>query len=128
MSQNLISWIARIVVAIIFFQTLFFKFTAAPESVALFEALGMEPYGRIGSGVAELIAGILILIPKTKAIGGLLALGIISGAILSHFAILGIEVNGDGGTLFILAVVVFIGALVTLFLHKDELPIIGKNS
>ena len=127
MNQNLISWIARIVVAVIFFQTLFFKFTAAPESVAMFETLGMEPYGRIGSGIGELIAGILILIPKTRAIGGLLALGIISGAIISHLTVLGIEVNGDS-SLFMMAIVVFIGALVTLFLHKDELPLIGNKS
>ena len=127
MNKNLISWIARIVVAVIFFQTLFFKFTAAPESVAMFETLGMEPYGRIGSGIGELIAGILILIPKTRAIGGLLALGIISGAIISHLTVLGIEVNGDS-SLFMMAIVVFIGALVTLFLHKDELPLIGNKS
>ena len=127
MNQNLISWIARIVVAVIFFQTLFFKFTAAPESVAMFETLGMEPYGRIGSGIGELIAGILILIPKTRAIGGLLALGIISGAIISHLTVLGIEVNGDS-SLFMMAIVIFIGALVTLILHKDELPLIGNKS
>jgi len=128
MSRNTISWIARIVVAVILLQTLFFKFTAAPESVAIFEKMGIEPYGRIGSGIVELIAGVLLLIPRTKAIGALLALGTISGALISHFTVLGIEVDGDGGGLFALAMVVFIGSLLLLYFHKDELPIIGKNT
>ena len=128
MSRNTISWIARIVVAVILLQTLFFKFTAAPESVAIFEKMGIEPYGRIGSGIVELIAGVLLLIPRTKAIGALLALGTISGALISHFTVLGIEVDGDGGGLFALAVVVFLGSLLLLFFHKNELPIIGDNS
>lgn len=128
MSRNTISWIARIVVAVILLQTLFFKFTAAPESVAIFEKMGIEPYGRIGSGIVELIAGILLLIPRTKAIGALLALGTISGALISHFTVLGIEVDGDGGGLFALAMVVFIGSLLLLYFHKNELPIIGKNT
>ena len=128
MSRNTISWIARIVVAVILLQTLFFKFTAAPESVAIFEKMGIEPYGRIGSRIVELIAGILLLIPRTKAIGALLALGTISGALISHFTVLGIEVDGDGGGLFALAMVVFIGSLLLLYFHKNELPIIGKNT
>lgn len=125
--KNIISWVARIVVAFILLQTIFFKFTGAPESVYIFEQMGIEPYGRIGSGIVELIAGVLLLITRTRVIGALLAFGTISGALLSHFTVLGIEVNGDGGGLFAMAVVVFILSLLLLIFHKEELPIIGDK-
>lgn len=121
-----VSWIIRIVAAGILFQTLYFKFGAEPQSVAIFTKLGIEPWGRIGSGVIELIAGILILIPKTRIYGALAGMAIMSGAFLSHLTKLGIEVNGDGGTLFILAIVVFILCLATVIIHKNELPFFGK--
>ena len=116
----LISWLFRIVAAVILLQTLFFKFTGAPESIYIFETLGLEPVGRIGSGVAELIASILLLIPRTAWLGALMGLGVISGAIVSHLTKLGIEVQGDGGLLFILALVVFVGCAVVLYLHRTE--------
>lgn len=122
-----VSWVAQLVVAGILLQTLFFKFTAAPESVYIFTTLGLEPVGRIGSGVAELIAAVLLLVPATAALGALLALGVIAGAIGSHLTVLGIEVQGDGGLLFGLAVVVFVGSLVVLWLRRAELPIVGKR-
>lgn len=125
--KNTISWIARIIVAFILLQTIFFKFTGAPESVYIFEQMGIEPYGRIGSGIVELIAGVLLLITSTRTIGALLAFGTISGALLSHLTVLGIEVNGDGGGLFAMAVVVFIFSLLLLIFHKEELPIIGDK-
>ncbi len=116
----------RIIAAIIFIQTLFFKFTGAPESVYIFETLGLEPYGRIGSGVAELIASVLLLVPRTAGWGALLGLGIISGAILSHLTQLGIEVQGDGGLLFGLAVVVFFCCAIALWLNRNQFPVL-KN-
>lgn len=115
------SWIAQLAVAGILAQTLYFKFTAAPESVWIFETLGLEPWGRIGTGIAELVAVALLLIPSTAALGALLALGVISGAIVSHLTKLGIEVRGDGGLLFGLAVAVFAGSLVVLWLRRPEL-------
>lgn len=120
-----LSWALRIVVAAILFQTLFFKFTGAPESVYIFSTLGMEPAGRIASGIAELIAGILLLVPATVTLGALLSLGVISGAILSHLTVLGIVVQDDGGLLFILALVVFFGSALTLWLHRREIPVVG---
>lgn len=120
-------WIAQLVVAGILAQTLFFKFTGAEESVYIFKTLGMEPWGRIGSGVAELIAAILLLIPQTSAIGAILSLGVISGAIISHLTKLGIEVKGDHGLLFILACVVFVGSLVILFIRRGQVPIVGST-
>ena len=119
------SWTLRIGVAALFLQTLFFKFTGAPESVYIFETLGAEPWGRIGSGIAELIAAILLLVPATKIYGALLSLGVITGAIGSHLTKLGIEVQGDGGLLFGLAVVIFVASLALVVLHRDELPIVG---
>ena len=120
-----LSWAARIIVAIILLQTLFFKFTGAPESIYIFEKMGMEPWGRIGSGIVELIAGILILIPNTKIYGAILSLGVISGAIVSHLTTLGIVVQNDGGTLFGLAVLVFVLSLGLVIYHKREIPFIN---
>jgi putative oxidoreductase len=125
--QKIVSWMAQLVVAFILGQTLFFKFTGAPETIYIFETLGMEPWGRIGSGVAELIAVVMLLIPATSALGALLALGVISGAIMSHLTKLGIEVQGDGGTLFTMACVVFVGSALVLWLRRRELPIIGSR-
>lgn len=122
-----LSWVARIIVAIILLQTLFFKFTGAPESIYIFEKMGMEPWGRIGSGIVELIAGILILIPNTKIYGAILSLGVISGAIVSHLTKLGIEVQNDGGTLFGMAVLVFVLSLGLIIYHKNEIPFINQR-
>ncbi|MEO8637108.1 MAG: DoxX family protein, partial [Gemmatimonadales bacterium] len=110
-TASIISWACQLVAAAILLQTLYFKFTGAPESVYIFTTLGLEPWGRIGSGVVELIAAILLLIPATAGFGAVLALGVISGAILSHLTKLGIEVQGDGGLLFGLAITVFVTSL-----------------
>lgn len=123
MKTSLISRILSLIVAIILLQTLYFKFTAAPESVYIFTTIGMEPWGRIGIGIMELITGILILYRPTRALGALLSLGVISGAIFFHLTILGIVVQQDGGLLFGLAVTVFILSAVLLRLHFSELPI-----
>ncbi len=117
--KKLLSWLLRITAAIILLQTLFFKFTAAPESVELFTKLGVEPWGRILTGVIELLASILLLLPPTVFIGSLLGIGLMSGAIASHLAIIGIESRGDGGQLFILAIVVLICCVIISILHKQ---------
>ncbi|WP_395627447.1 DoxX family protein [Daejeonella sp.] len=120
-SKNIISWVLRLTAALILFQTLYFKFTAHPDSVHIFSALGVEPWGRIGLGIIELITAILILIPKTKVIGMATSLGIITGAVLSHLLVLGINVSNDGGGLFTLAIIVFIVSTIFLLMHKSEL-------
>jgi hypothetical protein len=123
------SWTLRGIAAVILLQTLFFKFTAAKESVYIFSTLGMEPWGRIGSGVAELIAAALLLAPPTVVYGALLSLGVISGAIFFHLTRLGITLPlvDDHGELFALAVVVFVCSLAVLILHRHELPLIGRT-
>jgi len=124
-----VSWVCRIIVAIILFQTLFFKFTGAEESKYIFSTLmgpELEAYGRIGSGVVELIAVILLLIPGTAWLGALLALGTITGAIMSHLTMLGIVVKDDGGLLFVLAVTVFVLSAVTLLIHRRDIPVLGS--
>lgn len=126
---KIISWTLRLIVAAILFQTLFFKFTGAEESKYIFSTVlspELEAYGRIGSGFVELIAVVLLLLPKTVWLGALLSLGTISGAIMSHLTKLGIEVKGDGGLLFALAVTVFIGSALILLIHRRELPVIGQ--
>jgi uncharacterized membrane protein YphA (DoxX/SURF4 family) len=127
MTISVVSWLLRIVAAVVLLQTLFFKFTAAPESVYIFTKVGLEPWGRIGSGVTELIAAILLLTTRFTWVGSLLAMGIMAGAIVSHLTLLGIEVQGDKGLLFALAVVVFVSATINLLLHRTKIPIIGRK-
>lgn len=121
------SWLLQITAAVILLQTLYFKFTAQPESVELFTKLGVEPWGRIGTGIVELIASILLLVPSTVIIGALLGTGLMAGAIASHLLVIGIESQGDGGQLFMLAIIVFVCCLVIMLLHKQQaITIINK--
>jgi len=120
------SWFCRILAAVILLQTLFFKFTGATESIYIFTKVGLEPWGRYGSGVAELVAAILLLTPRFAWAGALLALAVISGAILSHLTILGIVVQDDGGLLFLLAITVFFCSALTTWLHRLEIPMISR--
>src|SRR5438876_207636 len=136
-----VSWICRIVAAIILLQTLFFKFTAAPESVYIFTKLGtfihgyvpsppvstVEVWGRIGSGVMELIAGVLLLTPRFVWAGAVLAMAATGGAIVSHLTFLSIEVQGDKGLLFLLAIAVFVTTATALFVHRMQLPVFGER-
>ena len=124
----ILSWIFRIIVAIILVQTLFFKFTGAEESKYIFTKLmgDYEAVGRIGSGMVELIASILLLIPGTAWLGALIALATVTGAILSHLTMLGIVVKDDGGLLFGLAVTVFILSAAILFIHRRDIPFVGS--
>ena len=123
------SWILQLVAAVILFQTLFFKFTGAKESIYIFSTVGMEPWGRIGSGVVELIASILLVIPATVTVGAIIALVTISGAIFFHLTKLGIALPAvnDRGELLTLAVVVFLVSLAILFIRRTEIPIIGNQ-
>lgn len=124
---NIISWILRIAAAFILIQTLFFKFTGAPESVYIFETVGMEPFGRYASGVAELMSAILLLIPRTIWLGALIGAGVMAGAIMSHLTVLGIEVMGDGGTLFAMAIFVFLVCVFMLFMNRQDIPVLGDR-
>ncbi|WP_431135442.1 DoxX family membrane protein [Psychroserpens mesophilus] len=125
--KRYIPLILRIIVAVILIQTLRFKFTAHPDSIYIFTKLNLEPIGRIGIGIAELIAGILLLLRKTAWVGAFLTLGIIGGAIVMHLTQLGIEINDDGGLLFITAVLTFILSGILLYLYRKEIPFTGKH-
>ena len=120
-------WVLRLIAAIIMLQTLFFKFTASEESVYIFSTVGMEPWGRIGSGVVELIASALILFPKTTWMGALLGLGVMSGAIFFHLSKLGIVVKNDGGQLFIYALLVFLCCFTLLIIYRNDMLMFIKN-
>lgn len=122
MKNNVIIWVIKLVAVVILVQTLYFKFTGAEESVYIFSTLGAEPYGRIGSGIVELIASILILIPRTTLLGALMGLGTMTGAILSHLVFLGIEVKNDGGTLFILAIITFLCCSFLVYYNRNSIP------
>lgn len=121
-----LTWIIRIVAAVILLQTLFFKFSGAEESVYIFSKLGIEPYGRIGSGIAELIAAILILVPRTTLIGAIMGSGVMIGALFSHLFVLGIEVQNDGGELFTLAIITFLCCLFLVFQNRNGIPDVLK--
>ena len=122
-----LSWLLQLVVAVILLQTLFFKFTAAPESVFIFSTLGAEPWGRIGSGLIELIASVLLLAPRTTVFGAALAMGSMAGALASHLLLLGIEIMGDGGLLFTLAVLVFVASAIVLYIRRAGIPLLGMR-
>ena len=111
-------WVLRLVAAVIMLQTLFFKFSGSPESIYIFKTLGMEPYGRIGTGVMELIASILILYPKTTVYGAVLAIGLMAGAIFFHLTKLGLVVMDDGGQLFIYALLVFLSSVALVIIYR----------
>lgn len=120
-------WVLRILAALIMLQTLFFKFSGAEEAIYIFTSLGMEPWGRIGTGTLELVASVLILFPKTTSLGALLAVGLMSGAIWFHLTKLGIAVRGDGGQLFIYALLVFVSSIVLLFVYRNDIIVYTKN-
>lgn len=122
----IVSWICRIAAAAILLQTLYFKFSGAEESVFIFTKVGLEPWGRYASGIAELFAATMLLLPRTVATGGLLAAGVMVGAIGSHLTKLGIVVKDDGGLLFALAVMVFICAIVATVIHRRQIPVVGS--
>lgn len=124
--QTIISWSLQLVVAGILLQTLFFKFTGAEESVYIFTTVGAEPWGRLGSGMVELIAALLLLMPRTAPFGAALTMAVMVGAVGSHLTILGIEVMGDGGLLFGLALTAFIGSAIVLFIHRAQVPVLGR--
>lgn len=115
--KKTISLVLRLVAAVIMIQTLYFKFTAAPESVYIFSQIGAEPWGRIGTGVVELVASILLLVPRTIAYGALISIGLMLGAIATHLFVLGLEVRGDGGQLFAYALIVLVSSAILLALH-----------
>ena len=125
-SQRIASRVFRVTAAVILLQTLYFKFTGAPESVYIFTKVGLEPWGRYGSGVAELVAAVLLLLPFFPWVGAILALGIMGGAIMSHLTVLGIVVQNDGGLLFGLAITVTVCCLATLVLHRRQIPLISQ--
>lgn len=125
--ELVLSWALRLSAAAILLQTLFFKFTGSAESVYIFTQVGAEPWGRIGSGIAELLAAALLLIPVTAPVGAAISVGLMTGAVGSHLTVLGIEVMGDGGLLFGLAGYVLIASLVVLVLHRADLPLLGRH-
>jgi hypothetical protein len=136
------SWACRIVAAIILLQTLFFKFTAAPESVYIFTKLAtfiekdipfasistVEVWARVGSGIMELIAALLLLTPRFVCAGAALAMAATGAAMVSHLTFLGIEVQGDKGLLFLLAIVVFVTSSFALIVHRGQIPVLGRKS
>ena len=127
--KKYIPLILKLVAAAIMLQTLFFKFTGAQESIDLFTKIAGENEAlmRIGTGVVELIASILLFVPKTTWLGALLGAGTMAGAVISHLTILGIEHNNDGGTLFILAIVTLLASGILLIQNRKDIPIVGEK-
>lgn len=115
-----ISWVFQVVAAVILGQTLFFKFSGAEETVYIFETLGVEPWGRLASAGVELVAVVLLLLPRLNWVGAVIGLGVMGGALFSHLTVLGIDVRGDGGLLFSLAVVTALSCATVLFLRRSR--------
>jgi hypothetical protein len=126
-TKIIISLLLRMLAAIIMLQTLYFKFSASEESVYIFSTLGIEPWGRIATGVAELIASILILLPRTVGLGALIAAGIMAGALVSHLTVLGISVKDDHGYLFALCLTVLACSALLLYMYRHQLLTLIKS-
>ena len=126
-TQRIITLLCRVVAAVILLQTLFFKFTAAPESVYIFSKIGLEPWRRIGSGMVELIAALLLFVPGYHWLGAIVAIGVLAGAIVSHLTVLGIVVMDDGGLLFFLALITVACCAVVLLLERRSIPLVGAR-
>ncbi len=128
---RVIPWAAQVAVALILAQTLFFKFTYAPETQVIFADRGGRP-AATAVGLVELLCVILLLVPRTAALGAALSLLVIGGAIFTHLTSLGIQVadpatgEGDGGLLFGLAVLVAVGSAVVLAFRRRQLPFVGQ--
>jgi hypothetical protein len=118
-AATVLSWSAQVVVAAILAQTLYFKFTYAPETQAIFAGRGGRPMAT-AVGLFELLCVVLLLVPRSAAFGAVLTLLVIGGAIFTHLTSLGIQITDpttgqkDGGLLFGLAVTVAVGAAVVL--------------
>lgn len=121
MKRSWLIWTLRLIAAAIMLQTLYFKFTAAPESVYIFSSLGLEPVGRIGIGCLELLASVLLLIPRTTVYGAVLGCGLMIGAVGAHLTQLGIIVQDDDGLLFMLAITVLICCTALLFAFRRDI-------
>lgn len=127
--KRYIPLLLKFITAIIMLQTLFFKFSGAQESIDLFTKLAgdQEALMRIGTGVLELIAAILLFIPNKTWLGSFLTIGLMGGAIMGHLTVLGIEHNNDGGLLFALAVTTLISATALLYLNKKDIPLLNLS-
>jgi len=112
--------VLSLIAAMILLQTLFYKFTASPVSVHIFNLLKVEPWGRILTGIIELIAGVTLIFRRTSIYGAILAFLLMVGAILSHILVLGISIKDDSGMLFIMAIVVFTCSLSVLILQIEK--------
>lgn len=123
LGKNNLIWLLRLISAGILLQTLYFKFTGAPESIYIFSTLGVEPFGRYFAGFSELIASVMLLIPGLSLLGAAMSIGIMFGALLSHILILGVVVQNDGGLLFGLACVVLFACLILVYLERSQVPI-----
>ncbi len=126
-AASLVQWAARIVAAVILLQTLYFKFSASEESVEIFTAVGMEPWGRIGIGVLELVAAVLMLISRTAWMGAVLAVGLMAGAVFFHMTVLGVVVRDDGGYLFGLALAVLACGLLVAWQHRHRMLVLIRK-
>ncbi|HKV73407.1 MAG TPA: DoxX family protein [Gemmatimonadales bacterium] len=124
--QNTLSWICQLAAAVILGQSLFFKFTGAEESVYIFSALGVEPWGRFATGALELVVVVLLLRPRTAAAGAALGLGVMAGALLAHLTRLGLEVFADGGLLFGLNLTTLLCCGIVAWLRRDAIPLVGN--
>ena len=124
-TKTVVSWTLQLLAAAILAQTLFFKFSGAEESKYIFRTLGVEPWGRVASGLIELVAVVFLLVPQTVTLGALIALGVMAGALVSHLSKLGIVVQDDGGLLFCLAITVFVSSAGILIVRRRQVPFLG---
>jgi hypothetical protein len=126
--QTIATFVLSLYIAIVFVQSLFFKWTGSEESIFIFSTLRdwsgialFEPFGRYFIGLSELVASVLLFVRPTRIWGAGMALVIITGAIVFHlFTPLGVEIKGDGGLLFALACGVWLSSATILLIHRND--------
>ncbi len=120
--QRVVCLVCCLIAAGIMIETLFFKFTAAPESVYIFKRMGTEPWMRWVQGLWELAASIGLLVPDLRWAGGVLTTGAMAAAILSHMTWLGYSIQGDHGLLFSMALVTFTCGFTVMWTYRHHIP------
>lgn len=125
--MKIFSVLLKLLISLIVGQTLFFKFSGAEESIYIFSTLKVEPWGRIALGTLELLSIILLWISRTTVYALILIFVMMCGAVASHLFILGIDIMGDGGELFILGMVTLLTSAVLLFTKREEIKTLGMK-
>ena len=126
--MTIVLWLAQLGVAGILGMNAFVKFFNYTDegSKALADALDVGRGAITMIGVTEAAALVLILTPRAHAIGALLAMLTMLGALFAHATKIGWSGHAVA-EMWPLAIVVLAFASFVLIVRRKELPIVGKQ-